>query len=259
MSSQENDIITARLVQKKHGWSEGANMEREPKVAFATIEDPNKGGYEDDDDGQEITIDQALSSINGWGRFQHWNTLLMGLVWFVSGLFSFGPVEWGSKMMAATNWGGCEEEQFANTMYYASQLLGNAIFGPFSDSFGRRKALLATVSLLAAGGLLCFFSRHFNVYVLSRVMTGAGAAGGTLVTSVLISEVVSADARALVVCFYLQIGFSIGVICAIPTNLLTDDWRTEVAVPTFLTLTILPILLFDVRESPRFLLAKGMT
>eukprot|EP00960_Hanusia_phi_P026717 746409-Hanusia_phi.AAC.2 len=29
-------------------------------------------------------------------------------------------------MMKATSWGGCEEEQFANTMYYASQLLGNA-------------------------------------------------------------------------------------------------------------------------------------
>eukprot|EP00960_Hanusia_phi_P026716 746409-Hanusia_phi.AAC.1 len=46
-------------------------MEKDTKVAYATIDVPSKGEYDDDDDdGKEITIDQALSSINGWGRFQ---------------------------------------------------------------------------------------------------------------------------------------------------------------------------------------------
>jgi MFS family permease len=209
---------------------------------------------------KDFTIDQALDHVGGFGAFQRWNTFLLGTVWLLCGMFALGPVSWNIKMMHDMGWGGCREEQLANTVYFGAQFIANAAWGPAADRLGRRSVLLAALGFAGVGGLLTALSRTFQVYLFARAVCGFGTAGMTLVTTVLLSEVVEAQSRSLVVCFYLQVFYSIGMCALVPSASLFErtNWRTEVATPTLITLAWLPLCLTFLRESPRYLAAKGL-
>jgi MFS family permease len=158
--------------------------------------------------GQRWTFDEALAHVGGWGRFQHLSVLYCGFPWLISGMFAFGPVTFGADMLRENEWGGCSHEQAANSLYFAANFVGNAFFGPFADAVGRRKGMMVSLGITALGGCMCIMAHTFPIYLLARSIVGFGNAGVCLISSVLISEVVSADVRSLVVCFYLQIFFA---------------------------------------------------
>lgn len=205
--------------------------------------------------GNVFTLDQALVHVGGWGKFQKWHTLSMGVCWLITGMYAFGPVTWAPRMNKETGWGGCREEQFANTLYFAAQLTGNMVFAPTADKYGRRITLVTTMGVASLGGCICFTAYNMPTYIFGRLVSGFGTSGITLISTVLLSEIVSQEVRALVICFILQIMYSIGMMAAVPVSRLSPDWRTEVAVTTFGALLWFPLLLYSVRESPRFLLS----
>jgi hypothetical protein len=84
------------------------------------------------------TFDDALQHVGGWGKHQKWSMVYCGIPWLVSGMFAFGPVTWSPEMMKANAWGDCRDEQTANTVYFAFNVVGNLVAGPLADSFGRR-------------------------------------------------------------------------------------------------------------------------
>ena len=87
------------------------------------------------------TFDDALQHVGGWGKHQKWSMVYCGIPWLVSGMFAFGPVTWSPEMMKANAWGDCRDEQTANTIYFAFNVVGNLVAGPLADSFGRRPGI----------------------------------------------------------------------------------------------------------------------
>ena len=178
----------------------------------APDEGSNRSEGERQDDAEEAeqrwTFDEALALVGGWGRYQKLNVMYCGFPWLIAGMFAFGPVTSGAEMLRENEWGGCSHEQAANSLYFAANFVGNAVFGPLADSVGRRKGMMVSLGCVALGGCMCIMAHTFPVFLLSRSIVGFGNAGVTLASSVLISEVVSADVRSLVVCFYLQIFFA---------------------------------------------------
>lgn len=215
---------------------------------------------EDDDWGGEVmTVDQALEHVGGFGTFQRWQTFSLGMCWLICGMLALGPVSWNMKLMKDTGWGSCQEEQLSNTIYFGAQFVANAFWGPSADRLGRRKNILGAVILTALGGAITAMARNFTVYNIGRSICGFGTAGMSLVTTVLLSEVVEAESRSIVICFYLQVFYALGMCLLIPSSFLfgETDWRSEVGFPTLLALTWIPLLLAFCRESPRFFAAKG--
>ena len=170
---------------------------------------------------QGWTIDQALAHVGGWGKHQKLNCLYCGFPWLIVAMFAFGPVLYSKQLMQENAWGGCREEQIVNACYFGANLVGNAVFAPIADAVGRRKGFIAAMAATALGGILCITARSWPVYLGARALVGLGNAGASLVGSVLISELVSADVRSLVVCFYLQVFFAVGIMLCIPTDYVT--------------------------------------
>lgn len=55
--------------------------------------------------------------------------------------------------------------------------IGQLLFGPISDCFGRKPAISSGFAVFIIGCLLSLFSKHFEVMLIGRLIQGIGAAG----------------------------------------------------------------------------------
>jgi len=66
--------------------------------------------------------------------------------------------------------------------------IGQLIFGPLSDSMGRKPVLIAGAAIYIAGCALCLFATSFPVMLAGRVLQGIGASGPRSVVIALIRD-----------------------------------------------------------------------
>ena len=66
--------------------------------------------------------------------------------------------------------------------------VGQLIFGPLSDSMGRKPVLFAGVMIFIFGCVICFFSSAFMVMLIGRIVQGIGAAGPRSIVLALIRD-----------------------------------------------------------------------
>src|SRR5215213_1287454 len=64
------------------------------------------------------------------------------------------------------------------TVYLASFAIGQLIYGPMSDHFGRRRTLLLGLAIFVAGALACALANSAAVLIAARVLQGLGACAG---------------------------------------------------------------------------------
>lgn len=76
--------------------------------------------------------------------------------------------------------------QLSLALFMLSFSVSHLIYGPISDNIGRKKPLIIGTSIAILGTLLCFFSQEINLFMLGRLLQGAGVgAGATLFLSIL--------------------------------------------------------------------------
>jgi DHA1 family bicyclomycin/chloramphenicol resistance-like MFS transporter len=78
--------------------------------------------------------------------------------------------------------------QFIITALFVGLGLGQLVFGPLSDRFGRRPAIHAGLVLFMAGCLMSIFAPTFEVMMGGRILQGFGAAGPRVVTMALVRD-----------------------------------------------------------------------
>ena len=69
------------------------------------------------------------------------------------------------------------DSQFVIAVFFIGMGVGQIVFGPMSDSLGRRPAILLGMGLFAGGCLLSIFAGSFEEMLLGRLLQGVGAAG----------------------------------------------------------------------------------
>src|ERR1700722_18473195 len=77
----------------------------------------------------------------------------------------------------------------------AGAAAGALVGGRLADLFGRRKLLLATAIIFAAGAIFCAAAHSPQTLVLGRIIIGLGIGLSSSTVPVYISEVAPADAR----------------------------------------------------------------
>lgn len=73
----------------------------------------------------------------------------------------------------------------AGSMYMVGMLLGAITIGDLADRFGRKVGILVSVLLLGGGGVLSAVSPNYIMFLIMRLLTGAGGVGLFQVTFVL--------------------------------------------------------------------------
>ncbi|MBP2319951.1 DHA1 family bicyclomycin/chloramphenicol resistance-like MFS transporter [Kibdelosporangium banguiense] len=88
------------------------------------------------------------------------------------------------------------EIQLTLTTFVVSLAIGQAIAGPLSDSFGRRRPLVAGLVLYAVASVACAFAPSAYVLVVLRFLQGLGAAAGIVIARAVVRDLFSGIAMA---------------------------------------------------------------
>lgn len=108
------------------------------------------------------------------------------------------------------------------SVYFTAFAAGVVFWGIMSDRIGRRKAMLAGLTVYGAAALTAMHTQQFEFLLLCRVLSAFGAAAGSVVTQAMLRD--SCDRAALAKAFsYVGIGVSVSpVIGLLAGGVLTE-------------------------------------
>ena len=135
-------------------------------------------------------------------------------------------------------------------------MLGALIMGPVGDKLGRRSAVILSVFTFGLCTLLTGFIDHYNDLVLLRFLTGLGLGGALPNAMALMTEYVSTRHRNIAIAV-IFLGMPIG---GISGGLVASEiipvygWESLFYVGGIMPLLLVPVLMFALPESPRFLI-----
>lgn len=97
------------------------------------------------------------------------------------------------------------DSQYVISIFFAGMALGQIIFGPMSDSLGRRPAIIAGFFLFALGCLLSILAQDYSHMLIGRFLQGIGAAGPRIVSVALVRDRFSGREMARIMSFVMTI------------------------------------------------------
>jgi len=125
--------------------------------------------------------------------------------------------------------------------------VGQPLYGPLSDSIGRKPAMHAGFAILATGTLLALFAKSFPLMLAGRFLQGLGAAGPRTVSIALVRDRFHGSNMARIMSFIMTVFILVPILApAVGQGILlvTGSWRAifvfillfSVAVQAWLTL-----------------------
>lgn len=97
------------------------------------------------------------------------------------------------------------DNQLVIVTFFIGMAVGQFIYGPLSDSFGRKSVILLGLLIFAAGTLLSVTADTYQQMLLGRVLQGFGLAGPRVVSVALVRDLYSGRAMARVMSFVMTV------------------------------------------------------
>ncbi|MCH9648131.1 MAG: multidrug effflux MFS transporter [Deltaproteobacteria bacterium] len=118
--------------------------------------------------------------------------------------------------------------QLVVSLIFLGIAAGQLVYGPISDSVGRKPTLLAGLALFMVGCLLSLFARSFSMMLAGRLLQGLGIAGPRIVTVALIRDRYEGRLMARVMSFAMAVFIIVPILAPAMGQgiLLLANWRT---------------------------------
>jgi DHA1 family bicyclomycin/chloramphenicol resistance-like MFS transporter len=130
--------------------------------------------------------------------------------------------------------------QLALSLSILANAFATLSYGPLSDRFGRRPAVLAGLGLFVAGSVMCALAPTIGLLVAGRIVQSAGAAAGMVIARAIVRDLYERDQAASMIA-YLTMAMVVAPMLAPSVGaILMDlaDWRA-----IFVALTVVGIML----------------
>jgi AAHS family 4-hydroxybenzoate transporter-like MFS transporter len=138
-------------------------------------------------------------------------------------------------------------------------MIGALVFGPLADRVGRKKIIILSTAAFGLGALATALVQDLNSLLVIRFLTGLGL-GGAMPNTVAMTSEYNPQRRRATMVMIMFCGFSIGA--ALGGFLAADliprfGWRSVFIVGGIAPLLLLPVLVWRLPESVRFLATAG--
>jgi len=126
--------------------------------------------------------------------------------------------------------------QLVISSVFFGMALGLMVYGPLSDSYGRKNAIYLGLSIFLVGNLISIFSPNLTMMLLGRVFQGFGAASCRVVTTAMIRDKFSGREMGKIMSFIMMIFILIPALAPSlgQAILLFSGWRVIFAMFIFL-------------------------
>lgn len=118
---------------------------------------------------------------------------------------------------------GYDTAQLTLSLYLAGLGVAQLGYGPLSDRFGRRPALLAGLVLYLAGSVACVAAPTIEALIAGRVLQAVGGCSGIVISRAIIRDVYD-RARAASVLAYVTMAMVVAPLMAPTVGGFLDDW-----------------------------------
>ena len=140
------------------------------------------------------------------------------------------------------------EPQLVISALFLGLAIAQMIFGPLSDSIGRKPAIYAGMALFIAGCLLSILATSFPVMLAGRFLQGIGAAGPRIVTIALVRDQYEGRAMARIMSLVMAVFILVPALAPALGQgiLLIAHWRAIFGM--FLALALVALVWFTLRQ-----------
>ena len=138
--------------------------------------------------------------------------------------------------------------QLVISLLFFGMAIGQLIYGPLSDSTGRKPAIYVGIGLFIVGCLFSVVATNFTIMLVGRFLQGMGAAGPRIVAVALIRDKYTGSAMARVMSFVMTVFILVPAVApALGQGLLiVAHWRTIFV--AFMLLAIIVLIWFAIRQ-----------
>lgn len=140
--------------------------------------------------------------------------------------------------------------QFGLTFCMVGLAVGQLLFGPVSDKYGRRPILILTLLVFVVASLICCLSASIGVFIAARFLQGVGGAGGIVLSRSIAADIYSGRELARVIAILSAINNIAPVAAPVAGGAVAHAWGWQGVFVVLLALGImLTVLCFALKES----------
>ncbi|MCG7532529.1 multidrug effflux MFS transporter [Psychrobium sp. MM17-31] len=141
-----------------------------------------------------------------------------------------------------------QDIQLVISLVLLGQGIGQLVFGPLSDTFGRKPLIYAGYAVFLAATLVCMWAPTYESLLIARFIQGFGLAAPRVLTMAIIRDKYAGPLMAQVMSFIMVFFILVPMIAPLIGQgiLLVADWHTIFAV--MLILGIISLIWFAIRQ-----------
>jgi MFS transporter, DHA1 family, multidrug resistance protein len=140
------------------------------------------------------------------------------------------------------------QRQYIITSFFAGMTIGTLLYGPISDSTGRKPAIFAGLLIFLAGSALCLFSTSFEMMLWGRALQGFGAASPRIVSMAMVRDGQGGAAMARIMSFVMSVFMLVPILAPSIGQLVlfVASWRMIFV--GFIGMAVIAALLLELRQ-----------
>jgi len=114
------------------------------------------------------------------------------------------------------------------TLLFGGLAVGQLVFGPLSDSFGRKYAMNIGLALFVAGTAISYFSADFTVLIIGQIVQGIGLGAPRVVSLAIVRDRFVGNAMGRIMSFIMVIFVMVPTVSPFlgQSVILAFDWRS---------------------------------
>ncbi len=140
------------------------------------------------------------------------------------------------------------QRQLVITYLFLGLAVGTLVYGPVSDSFGRKRPVYFGFALFAAGTLISLFANSFSMMLFGRVLQGIGIAGPRIVSNAIVRDMYRGRDMARVMSLVMVVFILVPALAPIIGQAVMKLGGWQAIFVLFLILTIIVVIWFGVRQ-----------
>lgn len=143
--------------------------------------------------------------------------------------------------------------------FFMGECVGSVVFGSCADHYGRKRSLLAAISISILGHVLLCSSWNNTSLIVFRALSGLGLGGQSAIVLTIVLEFTPQRTRGRVVVLCQAVG-AIGTTLAVPLGLSLPSvlsWRGMIALLALLLLGYAVLIAMYLGDSPKYLASIG--